>query len=113
MSLEKLKKKAKLSLDDMIDNKDVGKTVKNTVQQHSSYKNSLVKTDYRSDNNAEKSKTIKYPYKMTFYMTKEIYDAFNHIYAQRLIEKRKVDKGALFCEVIQFFVENGGDNDNN
>jgi hypothetical protein len=110
MSIDDIKKKSKLSLDEMLDNQSVGKTVKqDTVQQNSNNKSLLVKTDYRSDNSTEKSKTIKYPCKMTFYMTQEIYDAFNHIYAQRLIEKKKVDKGALFCEMVQSFIENEGD----
>lgn len=108
MSLDDLKKKAKLSLDDMLDNKDVGKTV--NVAVHTVNKSELeLKKDYKNENNAEKSHAVKHPCKMTFYMTQEIFDAFNYIYARRLIKKKKVDKGSLFCEIVQFFIENGGE----
>lgn len=112
MSVEEVKKKAKLSVDQMYDNQDVGKTVKqDTVHKVGNSENISLKTNYKNENNVEKSATVttvKYPCKMTFYMTQEVYDAFNYIYAKRLIEKKKIDKGALFCEMVQSFIENEG-----
>lgn len=110
MSIDETKKKSKLSMDEMVDSKDVGKTVKqDAVHKVGRSESMSLKTNYINENSTEKTATattVKYPCKMTFYMTQEVYDAFNYIYARRLIEKKKIDKGALFCEAVQLLVEN-------
>lgn len=46
---------------------------------------------------------------MNISVTQEVYDAFNEIHATRLQQGIKSNKNWLFCEMIQFFAENGGD----
>lgn len=115
MSIDELKegmKKSKLSLDEMLDNKNVGKTAKWQSDQQiekPSIKDGDKKrfrTDYRSLNKPDNQAGSKYTKKMTFWMTEEVYDAFNELHAKRVIAKKKVDKGALFCEIVQWFIEN-------
>lgn len=114
--IEEIKRKAKLSLDEMFDNQDVDKVInqqddkmsnQQTDQQvtHQNEKRRF-NTDYKSVNQTSKSNT-KFTHRMTFWMTEEIYDTFNEIYAKRMLDKKKVDKGALICEAIQFWAENG------
>jgi len=46
----------------------------------------------------------RYDRKVTWYLTEELYKAFNDIYARRMIEGRKTEKAALICEAIQLLV---------
>lgn len=116
MSIDDIMKKSKLSLDQMHDTKDVGKTASQHVDQQDKkttireLENRKFKTDYRTSNHSDKQSESKYTKKMTFWMTEEVYDAFNEIHAKRTIAKKRVDKGALFCEMVQFFAEYGEEN---
>lgn len=108
MSIDDLKKKSKLSLDEMHDTKDVGKLeIQKSDQQISKSnerkdENKKLKIDYRSKKQEDKQFTKK----MTFWMTEEIYDVFNEIYHKRMLAKKKVDKASLICEAIQLLNEN-------
>lgn len=113
MSIDKIKKKSKLSLDEMHDNQYVGNpAIQKNDQQNRKLDKKRFETDYRSLNKTDKNSGNKYTNKMTFWMTEEIYDAFNEIHAKRIISKKKVDKGALFCEMVQAFIDREEENSN-
>jgi hypothetical protein len=107
MSIDDFKKKAKLSMDEMYDNQGVGKPASQHAEQQI-YKSAdqekdgrrdgsnegkndrkIVMTDYRSLNKSTKDKRQPFTKKMTFWMTEEVYDAFNEIYVKRLAAKKK------------------------
>lgn len=103
MSIEDIKKKAKLSLDEMHDNKDVG-----LLDVQKSNHTNLRKEDKKKDN-TESHPSIrndeKLNCKITFNTSERLLDAFNDLYATRIIEKRKTDKSALLNEALELLLE--------
>lgn len=45
-------------------------------------------------------------YKMTFALPEDMYQAFNDLYARRMLEGRKTNKSEMICEAIQWLVQN-------
>lgn len=68
-------------------------TVQSAVQQYSN-------TDKQQ--NSKKSFTEK---KVTFYLSEDLYNAFNSIYAQRMLQGRNTMKAALFCEALELLIQ--------
>lgn len=99
MSLEDIKKKSKLSLDEMIDNKNVG----NPGSQNNGHPYS------REPNNPNylpsNLENEKYNCKVTFNIPERLLDQFNEIYAKGIIDKRKINKSVLFCEALEQFIK--------
>lgn len=107
MSIDELKKRAKLSLDEMVDNQSVG--------------NPEIRTDVRKNEKVEdKKKNIKeynFPshtdgmtkrnmnFKMTFNVNEDTFLAFNEIYAKRMLEGNKTEKSVMICEAIKMYYE--------
>lgn len=121
--IEEIKKKAKLSLDEMFDSQTVGKLetqkdgnpekkeagqpynhTNNQPSVHKDYHPSI-QTPTQKDVQEDKN---KYSEKMTFNLTKEAYKVFNDIYARRMLAGRKTEKSSLICEAIKLLEEKEG-----
>lgn len=95
MSIDDLKKKAKLSLDEMYNNKTVGNP--------DGHKNGrkLERTNEEPITHPDEKMTAK----VTFNTSESKLDRFNGIYARRILEKRKTDKSALWNEALDLLLE--------
>lgn len=89
--IDDLKKKTKISMDEMYSCTAESKSVSTTS-------NTAVHTVIQQ-------KEESYSKKVTLYLKPRLYKAFNDIYAKRMIEDRKTDKSALICEAIELLIE--------
>lgn len=153
--IDGMKKKVKLSIDEMYDDKAVGQLdnqkdgnteINQNIQPAIQYENKLDNQTARNPTyqesiqptNHQAGQTSNHPqessqkygslqsepgirqmivlggrqqtpkvqtYKMTFNLSEDIYKAFNHLYAQRMIEGRKTEKSELICEAITWLIE--------
>lgn len=106
MSIDDIKKKAKLSLSEMYDNQSVG-NLDNQKTGHPADK-TVISKSITSDNQPINRTSEKLNCKITFNTTERLLDAFNEIYARRIIEKRKTDKSALLNEALELLIEKEG-----
>lgn len=103
MSIDDIKKKAKLSLDEMHDNKSVGNPEKNPERNING--NGKRKKEYNFPSHLDGLAKRNMPFKMTFNVNEDTFDAFNEIYAQRMIDGNKTEKSVLICEAIKLLYE--------
>ena len=99
MSVDDLKKKAKLSLDEMHDNKDVGNPETLTTGHPTNNKTKLMTV--KNISHTEE----KFNCKVTFNTSENKLYQFNVIYANRIVQKNKTDKSALFNEALDLLIE--------
>ena len=85
--IDEIKKKAKLSMDEMYSSTSESKSVHNAVS---------------TAKQPEKEMCNK---KMTLYLSERLFKAFNNIYAKRMLEDRKTDKSELICEAIELLIQ--------
>lgn len=99
MSIDEIKKKSKLSLDEMHDNKSVGFPGSHTSghPEVSKTKNMAAK----KDSNTEEKLNCK----VTFNTSESKLYQFNVIYANRIVQNNKTDKSALFNEALDLLIE--------
>jgi len=103
MSLDNLKKKTKLSLDDMIDNQDVGNPeIRKEIQKEDK---EPLRGSYHFPSHSEVKEKEKMDCKLTFNVNSDTFKAFNEIYAQRIIEGEKTEKSVLICEAIKLLYD--------
>jgi len=132
--INEIKKKAKISIDEMYDQPDEMKAQKEINQAKQefhlnnnpiSHEKSLTASpqfgksellleptnDFQASVNKPtfplaKQQPQKQPtYRMTFILTERIYKAFNDLYAQRILDGCKTDKSELICEAIQWLIK--------
>lgn len=63
-------------------------------------------TEAQQNRGAVMQQNEVYYKKVTLYLTPELHKAFNDIYAQRILQGRKTDKGALICEAVELLRKN-------
>lgn len=107
MAIEDLKKKTKLSLDEMHDNQVVGNPEIRTE----------VREDVKTVEKNEENKNYHFPSysdgkikekmdcKLTFNVNVDTFKAFNEIYAERMLYDEKTEKSVLICEAIRLLYE--------
>ncbi len=121
--VDKIKAKAKLSLDEMFDNTESGlpeirksvqpdtrTEVRRDGQPEVQLDNQTEvrldgRTNYRFPNRKDGRNKEKMDCKMTFNVNQDTFDAFNEIYKKRLIEGNDTNKAVLICEAIQLLYE--------
>lgn len=108
MSIDDVKKKMKLSLDEMHDNKDVGNPeIRTEIRKE---KNTEVKNEeknsYHFPSYSEGRVKEKMDCKLTFNVNADTFKAFNEIYAERMLYDEKTEKSVLICEAIRLLYEN-------
>ena len=120
--INEIKKKAKLSIEEMYDNQAVGKLdnqkENNPDNQETNHPDGkqINHTTNKQDVGVvvksaaifatAKQQTKKIPvYKMTFNLTEDVYKAFNDLYANRMLQGRKTEKSEMICEAIQWLVK--------
>lgn len=133
--ISEIKKKAKLSLDEMYDDIPVGvldnqkenkpekQLSNNPAIQHSNSpiqvqadepqktQPDLEQISHSSHASASLFTSSKQPlqkiptYKMTFNLSEGVYKAFNNLYANRMIQGRKTEKSEMICEAIQWLIK--------
>lgn len=100
--IDDIKKKAKISMDEMYSCTPESKEVKEDVHTK---KSKSVKDGLSTYTNTAIQQKPMYTKKITAYLTEELFKAFNDIYARRMLEGRKTDKTVLMCEAIQLLIE--------
>lgn len=133
--IDNIKKKSKISLEEMFDNQQVVKTeiqengnpeirenVKTELSKNGNpdvreYGNTE-KQEYRKKiDKMERNETYHFPSlkngktkekmdcKLTFNVNEDTFKAFNEVYAKRILEGKKTDKSVLICEAIKLLFE--------
>lgn len=108
MSIDEIKKKSKLSLDQMHDNKYVGNP---EIRTEVRIKEKVVekkeeREEYHFPSREEGKVKEKMDCKITFNVNADTFRAFNEIYAERIIQDEKTEKSVMICEAIKLLYEN-------
>ncbi|NNM43452.1 MAG: hypothetical protein HKM07_03835 [Chlamydiae bacterium] len=127
--IEEMKKRTKLSMEEMYDNPIAEKVEiqKNVSQERQkpiktlnqeSVKETIQKLAHPEIQQPKQTDVFpvkqvqpqKAPtYKMTFMLTEDIYKAFNDLYAKRMLQGRKTEKSDLICEAIEWLIKMEGE----
>jgi hypothetical protein len=107
--IDTFKKKAKLSIDEMYEHQPVGfleTQNKNKPENQESIEaeplalkqDSLEIQNISSFSSKQQQKVLSY--KMTFNLTEDAYHIFERLFAERMLQGRKIGKSELICEAI-------------
>ena len=107
MSIDDLKKKSKLSLDEMLDTKSVGNPEKlpEIRKEEKTEVKKRERKEYHFPSHTDGMTKRNMNFKLTFNVNEDTFLAFNEIYAQRMIDGNKTEKSVLICEAIQLLYE--------
>ncbi len=103
MTIDKIEKKAKLSLDEMYDNQSVGNPERRTEKKPEVKK--VERKEYNFPSHSDGLTKRNMNFKMTFNVNEDTFLAFNEIYAQRMIDGNKTEKSVLICEAIKLLYD--------
>lgn len=123
--IEEMKKRTKLSMEEMYDNpiSEKAETQKNAIQERQKSRKPLNQESAKETLQQLVHPEIQQPkqtdvfpvkqvqpqkaptYKMTFMLTEDIYKAFNDLYARRMLQGRKTEKSDLICEAVEWLIK--------